>query len=444
MTLEKAKKKTKITKSQLQKQKQVQNVIVNLQAPVKKATRKRTTKPKPVQIPQKSLFQAPIYMPPVVSYNKQPDNNSILSDILKHMNKPKPESNELEKVKPQEKEAPKPPEPTLPPSLGAPQRRTSLMDEIQSDPMKTKQTLINTPPFEAPQQPFVFNAPIPAEPKPQTLVQKIQVGQEKKFDAPTKQPHAELETGGTLDLFGINDAQIKAHKEAGKLYTFPEPSEIVLTDEPRPTQEEIDLGIVPPIAQKIVQVDEPPILQIMAEPEKEEILIPEPIPTKANTQQIQMKALTMGEEKPFNKVLIPPPLSQFFVSKPQPSYKPSLLSQMEKSQLEQVKTARIKALDKPKKEILTIKPEAEPILSKETNQPLSPEKEAQIKEEDPEITKLSKLTNAKLNAIITGMGGNKTNQGGGKKNKQTLTEGILELRKTKGELFTALLSGFKN
>ena len=129
MTLEKAKKKKKITKIQLQKQKQVQNVIVNLQAPAVKKTRKRTTKPKPVQIPSKSFFEAPIYMPTVASLNQpKQDNNSILSDILKHINKPtKPEPNELEKTKPQEREAPKPPEPTLPPSLGAPQRRTSLL-----------------------------------------------------------------------------------------------------------------------------------------------------------------------------------------------------------------------------------------------------------------------------------------------------------------------------
>ena len=40
------------------------------------------------------------------------------------------------------------------------------------------------------------------------------------------------------------------------------------------------------------------------------------------------------------------------------------------------------------------------------------------------------------------MGGNKTNQGGGKKNKQTLIYDILELRKSKGELFTTLLDTF--
>ncbi len=133
MTLEKAKKKKKITKGQLQKQKQVQNVIVNLQAPVKK-TRKRTTRPKPVQIPSKSFFEAPIYMPTVASLNQpKQDNNSILSDILKHVKPTKPEPNELEKAKPQEREAPNPPEPTLPPS-------------------------INQPVYEAQQEQFSFNA----------------------------------------------------------------------------------------------------------------------------------------------------------------------------------------------------------------------------------------------------------------------------------------------
>ena len=126
-------------------------------------------------------------------------------------------------------------------------------------------------------------------------------------------------------------------------------------------------------------------------------------------------------------------------------YKPTLLSQIEISQLDAVKEARIKALDKPKinkEEPLSLKQEAEPIISPETNQPLSPEKEVVIREEDPEITKLSKLTNAKLNAIITGLGGNKSRTGGGKKNKTELTEGILELRKTNSDLFSSLLSGF--
>ena len=124
---------------------------------------------------------------------------------------------------------------------------------------------------------------------------------------------------------------------------------------------------------------------------------------------MQLKELTMGEDKSFNKTLIPPPLSQFFVSKPQPSYKPTSLSQIERSQLDAVKEARIKALDKPKP--LSLKQDAEPIINPETNQPLSPEKEVVIREEDPEITKLSKLTNAKLNAIITGLGGNKSRTG---------------------------------
>ena len=68
---------------QKQQQAQGQNVIVNVHAPVK-ATRKRTTKPKPpaIQGPPKSPFQAPLYMPPPASFNPKPDNNaSILSDI---------------------------------------------------------------------------------------------------------------------------------------------------------------------------------------------------------------------------------------------------------------------------------------------------------------------------------------------------------------------------
>ena len=65
-----------------------------------------------------------------------------------------------------------------------------------------------------------------------------------------------------------------------------------------------------------------------------------------------------------------------------------------------------------------------------------------IREEDPEITKLSKLTNAKLNAIISGLGVNKSRKGGGTKNKQELTEGILDLRKNNSDLFSSLLSGF--
>ena len=62
MQLEKTK---KIKKSQLQNQKQIQNVIVNL--PVMKVSRKRKPKTLPTltkQGPNKTHFQSPIYMPP--------------------------------------------------------------------------------------------------------------------------------------------------------------------------------------------------------------------------------------------------------------------------------------------------------------------------------------------------------------------------------------------
>ena len=127
MTLEKTKKIRKINKSQLQKQKQTQNVIVNVNAP--KATRKRPIKKPPQLKPApKTHFQSPIYMPPVVTYNQPPpDTSSILSNILKIINKPKPEPNELEKAKPTEKE-PVVPAPTIPSIFGVPQHRITLAD----------------------------------------------------------------------------------------------------------------------------------------------------------------------------------------------------------------------------------------------------------------------------------------------------------------------------
>ena len=159
MTLEKTKKSRKINKSQLQKQKQTQNVIVNVNAP--KATRKRPIKKPPQLKPApKTHFQSPIYMPPVVTYNQPPpDTSSILSNILKIINKPKPEPNELEKAKPTEKE-PVVPAPTLPSVFGVPQQKISLADEVRSDPLKTKQTFINTPVYEAKQESFKFEKPL--------------------------------------------------------------------------------------------------------------------------------------------------------------------------------------------------------------------------------------------------------------------------------------------
>ena len=86
MKLEKTKRVTKLKKSQLQNEKQVQNVVVNL--PAIKSPRKR--KPKALktptqQGPNKAHFQSPIYMPPVVSYNPKQDNNFLLIKIMKHV-----------------------------------------------------------------------------------------------------------------------------------------------------------------------------------------------------------------------------------------------------------------------------------------------------------------------------------------------------------------------
>jgi hypothetical protein len=309
---------------------------------------------------------------------------------LKIINKPKPESNELEKAKPTEKE-PVVPTPTLPSNFEAPSKQPSL-------------------------------------------AQKIKVVQEKKFEAQPDQPWAELEKGGHFGFLGINTEQLKAHKEAGKEFTWQSVSTPVLVEEARPTGTEIDLGIVPQMAQEIVQEDrvesnEPPIAHILINEPKPETLIPEKIATKSNTEQLQLKALTMGEEKPFAK--------SFLHSTPLPPLKTIKFT---KEQIDSMRASRVNALDK---KPLLLKQEAEPIISPETNQPLSPEKGPQIKEDDPELTKLAGLTNANLGTLITDMGGNISGPKGGKKNKQTLTIGILELRKTQPALFTDLLKPYE-
>ena len=379
--------KPKIKKNTLQKQKQKQtqgqNVIVNVNAPVK-PTRKRITKPKPpnIQIPPKSsLFQAPTYMTPVASLNPKPDNNaSILSDILKHINKPNPEPNQLEKAKVKLEEDVVP-LPSMPPSFGIPAEKVSLVAEVKNDPMGNKNTFIRPQVYEAKQEALKFKAPPIAEPKPPSLVQTINIGQEKKYEAPTKQPNAELETGGTFGALGVNDAQKKAHLEAGKQITEPLMQE--LTEEARPTQEEIDMGIVPPIAGEMVQ-DEQPIIELLKEPEKQLALIPEKIATKASTEQIQLKALTMGEEKPFTK--------SFLYSTPLPPLKTIKFT---KDEINLMRGSRVKALEKP----LLLKQDAEPVLSIETNLPLSPEKEVRY-EPDEEAKKLAGLSNMELAKIL--------------------------------------------
>ena len=129
------------------------------------------------------------------------------------------------------------------------------------------------------------------------------------------------------------------------------------------------------MAQEIVQEDrvendEPPIAHILIEEPKPETLVPEKIATKANTEQMQLKALTIGEEKPF--------LKSFLHSTPMPPLKTIPFT---KDDINLMRESRVKALDKK----LELKQEAEPI-SKETKLPLSPEKEVE-KEEDPEIKK---------------------------------------------------------
>ena len=188
MKLEKTK---KIKKSQLQNQKQIQNVIVNLPQATK-SSRKR--KPKALQAPSKqgpnkTHFQSPIYMPPVVSYNPKQDNNFLLTEIMKHIkgsststNQP---NNQIEKppaISEEQKALDKiqQVQPSLPQAFNTsapPNRSLSLVGEMKNEtsdtsndqrtfvkPSATSMVGMQPSQFEATQEQFKFN-PLVAEPK---------------------------------------------------------------------------------------------------------------------------------------------------------------------------------------------------------------------------------------------------------------------------------------
>lgn len=325
MKLEKAKKVTKIKKSQLQNQKQVQNVVVNLNAP--KTTRKRAPNklksqqgPKKPQPPQ--VFQAPIYMPPVSSFNpKIPETNFVLSEIMKHLKATTPANNQIEKPSEEQKELTKilQVKPTLPQAFNIPEQPKNLIslpEEVKSDPLNTRQTFIKPSQFEATQTPFKFN---PIEMTPASLIQEVQTRKPKpinitkdmKYQEPPEQMWAELEKGGHFGLLGINTQQLKAHKEAKKEATYEALSMPVLVEEIRPTGEEIDLGIVPFISQEIVQEDrvetnEPDIAKILTPEKKEESLISKAMKNISGGDTMQLKETKIGEDTQFNKQLIKP------------------------------------------------------------------------------------------------------------------------------------------
>ena len=294
MKLEKAKRVTKLKKSQLQNQKQVQNVVVNLpQAP-------RKRKPKALQAPSKqgpnkSHFQSPIYMPPVVSYNPKQDNNFLLTEIMKHIKGSTTQplnNNQIEKPKPSDEQtALDRITQTQPPSLpqafntsAPPNRSLSLVGELTGEASNDQRTFIKPSQFEAKQEPFQFKAPPMAEPKSTpSLIQSLTIGQEQKFRPETDQQWSELETGGHFGLLGINSQQLKDHKEAKRAFTFEALSLPTLTEEPRPTSEEIDLGIVPQEAGLIVQEDR----------------------VESNEPPINLEPLSMGAGQSFTREFIP-------------------------------------------------------------------------------------------------------------------------------------------
>ena len=304
MKLEKTKRVTKLKKSQLQNQKQVQNVVVNL--PAIKAPRKR--KPKALKTPTKQApnsaqFQSPIYMPPVVSYNPKQDNNFLLSEIMKHIKGSTTQplnNNQIEKPKVSDEQiALDKITQTQPPSLpqafntlAPPNRSLSLVGEMKSATSNDQGTFIKPSQFEARQEPFKFMTSLMAEPK-ESKEEITNLRQEKrvrpsaisvvKMQPEADQQWSELETGGHFGLLGINSQQLQDHKDAKREFTFEALSLPTLTDELRPTSEEIDLGIVPQEAGLIVQEDR----------------------VESNEPPINLQPLSMGAGQSFTREFIP-------------------------------------------------------------------------------------------------------------------------------------------
>ena len=295
MKLEKTKRVTKLKKSQLQNQKQVQNVVVNLpQAPRKRKPKALKTPTK--QAPNSAQFQSPIYMPPVVSYNPKQDNNFILSEIMKHIKGSTTQplnNNQIEKPKVSDEQiALDRITQTQPPSLpqafntsAPPNRSLSLVGEIKSETSNDR-TFVKPAQFEATQEPFKFN-PLVAEPK-ESKQESKNLRQDKIFrpaiiKSEIDQQWAELETGGHFGLLGINSQQLKDHKDANRAFTFEALSLPTLTEEPRPTSEEIDLGMVSQQAGLIVQEDR----------------------VESNEPAINLDPLSMGASQPFTREFLP-------------------------------------------------------------------------------------------------------------------------------------------
>jgi hypothetical protein len=291
--------------SQLQNQKQVQNVVVNL--PVMKSSASRKRKPKILktstkQGPNKTHFQSPIYMPPVVSYNPKQDNNFLLTEIMKHVkgvSAPTASSsnNQIEKPKVSDEQIAldqiQQVQPSLPQAFNTsapPNRSLSLVQEMQSDTSNDHRTLVKPVQFEAKQEPFKFKpslnfstVELKEQKKRKVRPSAISIVKMQPSATSMDQQWAELETGGHFGLLGINSQQLKDHKDAKRAFTFEALSLPTLTEEPRPTSEEIDLGMVSQEAGLIVQEDR----------------------VESNEPPINLEPLSMGASQSFTREFIP-------------------------------------------------------------------------------------------------------------------------------------------
>lgn len=435
---------------QKQKQKQTQSVVVNINKP---ATRKRTpaqpkpAQPKPAQptsLEQKSFFQPPIYLPPVAQISKLVP---LQTTEIKT-------ENQLEKKKPvEEPEAKKSPTKVLLSGteslvggvgslLGGTGSLVGGAGSLLSGTGSVLSGIYNTKPEVKPAV-KPLQAPLIAESKTSFL-------QQVKYEPPKKQAWAELEVGETKEEtmrqefknpaftkpFVFDEPIIAAEQKVKDdifLDVEDEPEEPPELPPPRPPAPEVPQILVDEPVDTLTAEDIDKAKALTQKYKTQENLLAEIQATKANTDIMQLKALTMGEDKPFTQ--------SFLYKTPSPEFNP-FNTGISKEDVNIMREARIKALDKP----LAIKAEEE----KPTYKPLiSPE--IQVSPEiDPQLQQLKKLKNSALRNLLIDMGGKITyekttpiGKGTQYKNKTMLVEELQELKKTNPSKLNDLLNAVK-
>ena len=225
---------------------------------------------------------------------------------------------------------------------------------MKNETSNDQRTFVKPAQFEAKQEPFQFMAPLMAEQK-ESKQEITNLRQDKIFIPVINKPAmdqqwAELETGGHFGLLGINSQQLKDHKDARRAFTFEALSLPTLTEEPRPTSEDIDLGMISQQAGLIVQEDR----------------------VESNEPAINLDPLSMGASQSFTREFIPE-FAEFDESSELRGVSDAETAKDNQEFLDFMKTLRLSTGTGASSRSITgaelLTPEKEPTLSEKLNMP---------------------------------------------------------------------------